>query len=66
MNRTATLSSKYQISIPKRVREEMQWKPGQELVFIPKHKGVMLIPAPELKELLGIAQDACKDDYRER
>lgn len=35
----ATLSSKFQISIPKAVREEQQWKAGQEFVFIPKGKG---------------------------
>jgi AbrB family looped-hinge helix DNA binding protein len=33
---TATLSAKYQISIPKAVRSALAWKPGQEFVFIPK------------------------------
>ncbi len=39
MTTTATLSSKFQISIPKAVREEANWKAGQEFVFIPKGKG---------------------------
>lgn len=63
---TATLSSKFQISIPKAVREKQQWKAGQEFVFIPKGKGVLVIPVPELDQLAGIAKGACTDDYRDR
>ena len=33
---SATLSTKYQISIPKAIREEQHWKAGQKFVFIPK------------------------------
>lgn len=44
MAATATLSSKFQISIPKAVREEQQWEAGQEFVFIPKGKGVLVLP----------------------
>ncbi|MGH8162304.1 MAG: AbrB/MazE/SpoVT family DNA-binding domain-containing protein [Gammaproteobacteria bacterium] len=63
---TATLSSKYQISIPKAVREERRWKAGQEFVFIPKGKGVLVMPVPELKQLAGIAKGARKGKYRDR
>ncbi len=62
----ATLSSKFQISIPKAVREQQQWKAGQEFVFIPKGKGVLVMPLPELEQLAGIAKGARKDDYRDR
>jgi AbrB family looped-hinge helix DNA binding protein len=64
--RTATLSSKYQISIPKRVREAHGWKPGQEFAFIPRGKHVMLVPVPELDDLMGIARGADPTNYRER
>ena len=60
------LSSKFQISIPKSVREAQKWEAGQELVFIPKGKGVLVIPAPTLQELKGIAKGANGDDYRDR
>ena len=40
----ATLSSEFQISIPKAVREHQQWEAGQKLVFVPKGKGVLLVP----------------------
>jgi AbrB family looped-hinge helix DNA binding protein len=66
MSVTATLSSKFQISIPKAVREEQHWQAGQEFVFIPKGKGVLIMPVPELQQLAGIAKGALKDRYRDR
>jgi AbrB family looped-hinge helix DNA binding protein len=66
MPASATLSSKFQISIPKTIREAQHWQAGQEFVFIPKGRGVLLIPVPELDELIGIAQGANRDAYRDR
>lgn len=66
MSSTATLSAKFQISIPKAVREERGWKAGQEFVFIPKGRGVLVMPVPERDELAGIARGARTDDYRDR
>ena len=66
MTATATLSSKFQISIPKAIREEQRWVAGQEFAFLPKGKGVLVIPVPELKELAGIAKGAKTTGYRER
>ncbi len=66
MSATATLSSKFQISIPKAVREEQCWEAGQEFVFIPRGKGVLIMPVPELGQLAGIAKGARKEGYRDR
>jgi AbrB family looped-hinge helix DNA binding protein len=66
MAATATLSSKFQISIPKAVREDQHWEAGQEFVFIPKGRGVLVMPVPELKQLAGIARGANKTGYRDR
>lgn len=66
MTATATLSSKFQISIPKAVRDEQQWEAGQEFVFIPKGRGVLVMPVPEFAQLAGIAKGAKADGYRER
>lgn len=63
---TATLSSKYQISVPKAIRDDLHWEAGQEFVFIPKGKGVLLMPVPELKQLAGIASGAKTEGYRDR
>jgi AbrB family looped-hinge helix DNA binding protein len=62
----ATLSSKFQISIPKEVRDEQQWEAGQEFAFIPKGKGVLLMPVPELKQLTGMAKGVDTSDCRDR
>ncbi len=63
---TATLSAKFQISIPKALRTARKWKAGQEFAFIPKGTGVLLVPVPEADELAGIAKGARPDDYRDR
>ncbi|MDP2825780.1 MAG: AbrB/MazE/SpoVT family DNA-binding domain-containing protein [Sulfuritalea sp.] len=63
---TATLSSKFQISVPKAIRDDLHWEAGQEFVFIPKGKGVLLMPVPELKQLAGIASEAKTEGYRDR
>ena len=63
---TATLSSKFQISIPKDVRDRQNWKAGQRFVFIPKGAGVLVMPVPELAELKGIAKGADTSDIRDR
>lgn len=66
MAATATLSSKFQISIPKAVRQAHAWKAGQEFAFIPKAGGVMLVPVPQLDDLMGVAPDADPTGYRDR
>jgi AbrB family looped-hinge helix DNA binding protein len=66
MANVATLSSKFRISVPKAVREHQRWEAGQELVFIPKGKGVLLVPAPDLGDLRGIARGADPEGYRDR
>lgn len=63
---TATLSTKFQISIPKAVRTAHDWKAGQEFAFIPKGAGVLLVPVPEKHELAGLAKGAKSTDYRDR
>ncbi len=61
-----TLSSKFQISIPKKVRESQGWKPGQKLTFIPKGKGYELVPVPTRAELFGSMKGANPENYRDR
>jgi bifunctional DNA-binding transcriptional regulator/antitoxin component of YhaV-PrlF toxin-antitoxin module len=63
---TATLSSKFQISIPKAVRTSHQWVAGQVFAFIPKGAGVLMVPVPSLGEMKGIAAGANVSDYRDR
>lgn len=62
----ATISSKFQVVIPKPVRERLNLKPKQKLTVIEKDKMLILIPPVSLDELRGIAAGACTDDYREK
>lgn len=66
MTETATLSAKYQISIPKPVRVAQHWEAGQRFAFVPKGSGVLLVPIPELEELRGMAKGANPEGYRDR
>jgi AbrB family looped-hinge helix DNA binding protein len=62
----ATLSSKFQISVPKDIREALQLKPGQKLVFLNTGTSIKLVPQPAVAELFGIAQGADTSHYRDR
>jgi AbrB family looped-hinge helix DNA binding protein len=66
MNAVATLSRKFQTLIPKSVREKQHWEAGREFLFIPKGRGVLIMPVPELDELRGIAPGANTEGYRDR
>ena len=66
MGHVATLSEKFQISVPKEVREAYGWKAGQRFAFIPKGNRVMLVPVPELEELQGMFKGANPKGYRDR
>lgn len=62
----ATLSSKFQISIPKEIRESMKLKAGQRLAFIQSGKSIKLVPQPTIDDLFGIAKGANTENYRDR
>jgi AbrB family looped-hinge helix DNA binding protein len=68
---TVTLSSKFQISIPKDVREKQGWKAGDKFAFVPRGDGTLaFVRVPTLEELRGIAKgaeaSAFRDDYRDQ
>jgi AbrB family looped-hinge helix DNA binding protein len=66
MSATATVSSKYQIAIPREVRDRMGLRPGQKVAFIATIDGVMMVPVPERDEMAGIARGANPEGYRDR
>lgn len=63
---TATLSSKYQLSIPKKIRETLNLKAGQKFTIITKGNVIELVPVPSLKAMRGILQGANPENYRDR
>ena len=62
----ATLSSKFQISIPKSVRTARKWQAGQVFAFVPRGAGVLLVPVPKVEDLFGMARGANPENYRDR
>ncbi len=54
------------MGVPKAIREDLHWKAGQEFVFIPKGKGMLLMPVSDLEQLAGIAKGAGTGNYRDR
>lgn len=46
-----TISSKYQITIPKEIRERFDVKPGDKALFIPRGKTVEVVFARSNEEL---------------
>ena len=53
MSKTLTLSSKYQIAIPKSVRERMGLKPGQQLQVVAYGNRLELIPVRDIRAMRG-------------
>jgi AbrB family looped-hinge helix DNA binding protein len=66
MSDVTTLSSKFQISIPKAVRTAHGWRAGQKFAFVPKGSGVVLVPVPDIEDLRGVARGADPSNYRDR
>ena len=52
-----TVSSKYQIVIPRKIREQYNLQPGQKLVFIPRGSSLRLVVVPSIDEAYGILKD---------
>ncbi len=61
-----TVSSKYQVVIPKRVRERIGLKPGQKLMVMVKHGIISLVPVLELDELQGFVKGINTEGLREK
>lgn len=63
---SATLSPKFQLSIPKAIRERLHLKAGQKFAIITKGEIISLVPLVGLGELRGLAKGAATGDYRDR
>jgi AbrB family looped-hinge helix DNA binding protein len=50
---TVTLSSKYQIVIPRAIREKWQVKPGQKVRLIIYGRRLEIVPVRDIKEARG-------------
>jgi AbrB family looped-hinge helix DNA binding protein len=63
---TATLSSKFQFSIPKSLRQSMNLEAGQKFVFLRIGNSIKMVPQPSINELFGLLPGADTSGYRDR
>ena len=61
-----TISSKFQIVIPKAVREKLHLTPSQRLQVVEKGGVITLVPEVPLKSLKGTLKGMSKTDLREK
>ena len=61
-----TLSPKYQVVIPKAIREAAGLKAGQALELIYYNGHVHMVPVKSLKELRGFAKGVGSDPERDK
>jgi len=65
---TITISPKFQVVIPKRIREAMALRPGQRLLAVHVGDRIELVPLPDAKSqrgsLRGIDTDVPREDDR--
>jgi AbrB family looped-hinge helix DNA binding protein len=61
----ATISSKYQVVIPKEIRKEVPLVPGQVLQVLAKSGVITLIPDRPLSDLRGFARGMKIEGFRE-
>jgi AbrB family looped-hinge helix DNA binding protein len=63
---TVTLSTKYQLVIPRGARNRLKLKPGAKLTVIDKGGVLFLIPERTLSAYRGIAREAHPRGLREK
>ena len=61
-----TISTKFQIVIPKEVREKLHLTPQQRLQIVEKGGVITLVPEVPLKSLKGLLKGMSKTDLREK
>jgi len=61
-----TVSSKYQIVIPKEVRRQLPLRTGQKLAIVVKEGLVMLLPDKPLAAFRGFLRDMKVGDIRDK
>ena len=65
---TVTVSPKFQVVIPKEVREKLGIRPGQRLQILPSPDRIEFVPVQDIKSmrgfLKGIQTDVCREKDR--
>jgi AbrB family looped-hinge helix DNA binding protein len=59
------LSSKFQVVIPREVREKLNLKPGEEIVMIENAGVIHLVPQKPIKQMRGFVKGGDIQNIRE-
>ncbi len=62
---TSVISSKYQIVIPREIRERFNLQPGQKVMFIPYQGGMRLVVVSSIEDACGMLAGMGVSDFRE-
>jgi AbrB family looped-hinge helix DNA binding protein len=60
-----TISSKYQVVIPREVRKQFNLKPGQKIMFIPYNGTLRVVIVPPIKKARGMLKGMNTENIRE-
>ena len=60
-----TISSKYQVVIPREVREQFNLKPGQKIIFIPYNNTLRVVLVKPMKKARGMLKGINTEGIRE-
>jgi AbrB family looped-hinge helix DNA binding protein len=63
---STTLSSDFQLSIPKTICDALGLQAGQQLAIAAKGKVIELVPLLSMEEARGLLKGADPTDYRDR
>ncbi len=62
---TTTISTKYQLVIPRKIRDQFHLSPGQKVVFIPFKNSMRLVVVPDAEKAYGFLKGLDTDPERE-
>ena len=65
MTRPVTISSKYQVVIPREVREQFDLKPGRKIIFVPENGTLRVVVVPTIAQARGMLKGMNTDNIRE-
>ena len=63
---TVTVSTKYQVVIPQKVRQALQIKPGQKMQMIEYGQHIIMIPIRPIQEARGLLKGIDTNPQREK
>jgi len=62
---TTIVSSKFQVVIPRKIREKFHVKPGQRVAFIPYRKSLRMVIIPSIEDAYGMLEGMDAEGLRE-